>query len=175
MGLGHRWRPPALDLTHLRDCCSKACSLCQVFSQLPNHTVYFLVLWPNSFSSKNHWQNTVTSCSLDLYPLVAWCEGCVLFYPLPWPLLSSLWMLYYRVPLRCDIPHKSPSAPVQLCKWALARVSPYLNCQICDTPFTAAEQLGPPAPARTQRGHSFPEGTAHPGKCPGAAQLSAAV
>lgn len=96
------------DLTHLRDCCSKAYSLCQVFSQLPNRTVYFLVHWPSSFSSKNHWRNTVTSRSLDLCPLVAWCEGYVLFDPLPWLLLSSLWMRYYRVPLRCAIPHKFP-------------------------------------------------------------------
>lgn len=87
MGPGLEWRCPALTshLTHLGDCCPRACSLCQVFSQLPNHTVYFLVLWPNAFSSKNHWQNTVTSCSLVLHPLVAVSS----FNPLLWFLPSS--------------------------------------------------------------------------------------
>lgn len=166
-----KWRCPALtdDLTHIGDSCPRACFLCQVFSQLPNHTVYFLVLWPNSFSSKNHWQNTVTSCSLELYyPLVAvsssilFCSSCFHLsgcYTLGF--LSGVMSLRNRL-CSCANGHMHVCPHTWIAK----------NINI---PFIATQTPWAPAPARTQKERGFPGDTSLPGKCLGAAQLLASV
>jgi len=79
------------------------------------HNYLTLVFTSRSFgqmcfplSYKYCWQNTVISFLSDLCPTVAWLKGFViLFNPLPWFLLSFLWVPYFRVPHGADV--RSPS------------------------------------------------------------------